>query len=112
MNRYIKEETTLSIPDLLRYYAKHCIKIVIAGILCVLLVSGLFVIRNRRTGITEPVLSETEVSSGEGVLYDLSAREQQQRDVENYLMEKSALQNAVNSFQEQIRIELHIHLQK
>ena len=103
MNRYIKEETMLSIPDLLRYYAKHCIKIVIAGILCVLLVSGLFVIRNRRTGITEPVLSETEVSSGEGVLYDLSAREQQQRDVENYLMEKSALQNAVNSFQEQIR---------
>ncbi len=103
MNRYLKETIELSLPDLLRYYLKHLISIVVAGILCAVLVSGFFVVRNRKVNVTEPDLIETEVSAEAGILYDLSEQGQQKRNIENYLMEKTALQNAVNSFQEQIR---------
>ena len=103
MNRYIKEVKELSLQDLLHYYVQHCISIVMVGVLFAGLVSGYISVKNRKIDNFNPVLTETEVSFEDGMLYDLNDQEQQQRNIVNYQMEKTALLNAVNNFQEQIQ---------
>ena len=103
MSRYIKEETELNVLDLLHYYTKHSISIIIVAVLFAGLISGYMVIKNRNTNHISSNSEETEMSTERNALFDLSDKEQQQQNVENYLTEKSALQNTVNSLQEQIR---------
>ena len=103
LNRYRKETTILSLSDLLRYYVRHCISIVLAGVLCAVLVSGYLVIRSRKTDTISLAQAETETLTERDMLFDLNEKKQQQLNIDNYLMEKSALQNTFNSLQEQIR---------